>query len=263
MMRSFIVFMFLVAPSAVFAKGNMNIQRGGVGFLFPDHNSLVNPGQFATTHGSGLQFGYQASTTAGSAQAASSTFVYGNGTFGIGVGAMRTAVDLLQGASVDFLQGGLGFGLMKERMTIGASFGKSMTGVAGDDSTVSGAITFNGARRMGATVGVGYSRVLASGAHSGRIGLGYGFQSNNNLEFNLSFADLSNFNAWAASAYFTVAKNMFFLGAGYTYTAVGQTHDVGGRLGFVLGGSFDLSGTASYTVSSSAFTYGGMLRAAF
>lgn len=258
------VLTMIVLAGAVYAKGASNIQRGGLGFLFPDHNSFVNPGQFATAHGSALQLGYEQQSSTGGAKSAFPSFVYGNGNFGFGVAAARTGTSLTSSGSYsDTITPGLGFSLMKERMTVGASYTRSITTGAVGDGTIGATVTFQGARRMGASVGVGYNRTLGTNASSAVVGFGYGFQSSNALEFNLTLNDLNTVGDWTGAGYFNLAKDWFYMGAGYSYTKLTQVSAGQARLGFVLG-KVDLSGLISAPFTSGGtMTFGGTLRAAF
>lgn len=259
---AFAVLAFLASNSAHAAS--MNIQRGGLGFLFPDHNSFVNPGQFATAHGSALEFGYQTQSTTGGSQTVVPSFVYGNGSLGFGVQAMRAGTSLTTtGSYVDAVTAGLGFSAMKERMTIGASYSKILTSGMGTDGVLGATLTLQGARRMGAVFGLGYQRVLGLNTHSATFGFGYGFQSSNSLEANVQFNNLDDVNDFTASGFFNLGRQWFYMGAGYSFAKVSEVHSGQARVGFVMG-KVDVSGTVSAPFTSGgSLTYGGTLRAAF
>lgn len=247
------------------ARSGANIQRGGLGFLFPDHNSFANPGQFSTAHGSALQFAYTKDSATGGAQSISPSFVYGNGTFGLGLAGLRGGTSLTEsGQYADIITGGLGFSTMKERMTLGASFSKVLTdGMSTNDGTIAATLTLQGARRMGAVFGLGYQRTLGLDSHSGTFGFGYGFQTGNSLEANIQFNNLDDVNDFTASGFFNLGRQWFYLGAGYSFAKTTEVHSGAARVGFMMG-KVDVSGTiqAPFT-SGGSMVYGGTLRASF
>ena len=262
--KSLVVFAVgLMMVSTAHAR-SMNLQRGGLGFLFPDHNSFVNPGQFATAHGSALEFGYTTQSSTPAVMAANPSFVYGNGSFGLGLSAMRAGTSLTATDSfIDMGTAGLGFSAMKERMTIGATFSRIFTGTPVSDGTLGVSLTLQGARRMGAVFGLGYQRVLGLDTHSATFGFGYGFQSSNSLELNVNFSNLDDVNDFTASGFFNLGREWFYMGAGYSFAKLTEVHSGMGRLGLIFG-RVDLSGTVSAPFASGgSLTYGGTLRAAF
>jgi hypothetical protein len=253
----------LVATSAQ-ARSGSSLQRGGLGFLFPDHNSFVNPGQFATSHGSALEFAYQRQNVDGGTQSVGPSFVYGNGSFGLGLSAVRGGTSLSdEGSFVDLGTAGLGFSAMKERMTIGASYSRIFNGTAVNDGVVGATLTLQGARRMGAVFGLGYRRVLGPDTQAATFGFGYAFQSSNSLELNVDFNDLDDVNDFTASGFFNLGRRWFYMGAGYSFANLSEVHSGQARVGFILG-KVDVSGTiAAPFTSGGTLTYGGTLRAMF
>lgn len=264
MMRSrtlFVCLAILTLGTQSFARGGGNIMRGGLGFLFPDHNSFANPGQFAESRGMALQAQY-ARTNLPSVQMLAPSFVYGNGAMGLGVYGARAGATL--GSGSDQIGAGLGFALLKGRMTFGLGFDKQLGAGAGDGD-ISAQLNFNSANRRGAAFGIGYRRTLGSTVQSLSAGLGYSFMSNKNIELDIAFPSISSFGNFDLGAYFTTMAKFFYLGGGYLMNKQGATtHGAAGRLGFILGSSFDVSGTiGKYFGAGNPTTWGATLRASF
>ncbi len=264
MMRSrtlFIGLAILSLGTPSFARGGGNIMRGGLGFLFPDHNSFANPGQFAESRGMAIQAAYTKMDSP-TLHSVAPSFVYGNGAMGLGVYGARTGTTL--GTGADQIGAGLGFSLLKGRMTFGLGYDKQL-GVGTGNGDISAQLNFNPANRRGAAFGVGYRRTLGSTVQSLSAGLGYSFMSNKNLEVDIAFPSVSSFSNFNLGAYFTTMAKFFYLGGGYLMSKQGTTvHGAAGRLGFVLGSSFDFSGTiGKYFGAGNPTTWGGTLRASF
>ncbi len=257
---AFLVFFGLAVDG--FAASNSNLQRGGLGFLFPDHNSFSNPGQFGAATGTGLE-AYYGRDTASGPQVMTPSLVYGNGMFGLGAYASRSAAVLLSDTHSDTAGVGMGAVLLKGRVTLGAGYEHDLSSSGLGDIT--GTLTMNSPNRQGLSLGVAYTRGLASGVNSMKAGLGYSFMSNNNVEFNFALPDLTSMANFNLGAYFTTMKGMVYLSGGYVMTKAATTiHGASGRLGFMLGQNVDLSAWANYFfVTSSAVYYGGTLRFAF
>lgn len=251
---------FLGVSPLAHAKGGM-IMRGGQGFLFPDHNSTINAGQWALASGVGVEAMYTRSTT-GTSQTATPSVVYGNGRMGFGVAANRSGTDLLNNAT-NSIAGGLGFAMMKDVLTFGATYSQVLgTSSLGD---LSAQLNFNPSGRKGFAFGLGYTRGLGSGTNSATVALGYSFMHNNTLEVDFELPALDSFSNYNVSAHFTMMKQFIYLGGGYLLVNNGtMLHGATGRLGFVLGGSLDLSFWARYFFTTgSPIEYGGTVRVAF
>lgn len=246
-----------------YAAGGGAIQRGGIGFLFPDNNSFVNPGQFVDSMGSAFEARYTRTNVDGTNQTATPSLVYGNGTMGLGVYGSRSAVALLGSPTTDSVGAGLGFSLMKGRAVVGFRYDKTLGGT--DSGDASAMLTLNPAGRKGIAIGVGYTRNLTSAVGSVTAGLGYSFMHNNNLEVNVTFPDISALSAWNLGAYVTTLKMPCYLAAGYVMnkTAAATNSGVSARLGAMLGSAMDLSFTANYWfITGSPVTYGASFRVA-
>lgn len=257
------VFFVSLFSTSTFARGGGNILRGGVGFLFPDHNSFVNPGQFAATNGMAVEALYSTSNVPGAVQGARPSFVYGNGAFGLGANWTRSGANLSTGT--DSIGAGLGFALVKGRATVGLGYDRQLGAGAGNGD-INVTLTFNPANRRGAAFGLGYKTTLGSGVNGLTAGLGFAFGTGSNFEVDATWANINTLGTFDGSAVFTTAKRFFYMGGGYVMNkAATMTHGLTGRFGFVLGTSIDLSAMATkYFVSgSNSFAYGGSLRASF
>jgi hypothetical protein len=243
------------------AGGGGSIQRGGLGFLFPDNNSFVNPGQFVNGHATAVEALYSRQNVSGTSQDATPSIVYGNGTFGLGVYGSRDAVTLLGTPTTDTIGAGLGFGLMKGRAVVGLRYDKVLSGT--NNGVASGMLTLNPAGHKGIAIGVGYNRNLSTSVSAITAGLGYSFMHNNSLEVNVTFPDINTLSNWTLGAYLTTMKMPFYLGAGYLMVrnSITTQSGVSARMGFMLGSAMDLSLTTTYFfVTGSPVTYGASFR---
>lgn len=255
----------LCVSLSAFGKAT-NIQRGGLGILFPDHNSFANPGQFAVTYGLAIQGFYTRTDQTPTSQSVAPSLVFGNGRFGFGVYGARSGNDLGSSASsTDVVGGGLGISMLKKRITLGASFDKVLeSGVDGGIAKAS--LTFQSPSRKGPSIGAVFAApVNMTGVKNEvTVGFGHSFKSNTTMEANVKFSDLEDFKNFVAGGYVNLASRVLYLGAGYQFRNVGTQHAALGRLGVMLGSRVDLSvyGEKAF-VTGSALTYGGSLRASF
>lgn len=262
-------FLFLVVAAAfslpAYADKSTKIIRGGLGFLFPDNNSFVNPGQFPLSYGMAIEAGY-GRVNGTSDQSLTPSFVYGNGQLGLGVSYSRSGTDL-GSTSTSSLGAGLGMSFLKDKLTVGASYTRSLETPRTDDGTLGFTANLNGPQRMGPSLGVGFGTTLgatSANVQTGTLGVGYSFRSNQSIEGGLTFnnlSDTSDFNPFFAG---TFGSQYVYLGGSYTYLKTSTDHKVGGRLGFILGRYIDLSATATYVLKTGgAATYGATVRASF
>lgn len=250
----------LVASFSAFGKAT-NIQRGGLGVLFPDHNSFANPGQFSVTHGIAVEGLYVRTNQSGGLQSVTPSVVFGNGRLGLGAFVNRIGTSFASSSSFDFAGVGAGFSLLKQRLTIGASYSTSLDGLAGSGK-LKGSITLQSPTRQGPSLGAVIESTGSSKA--GTIGVGYSFHSNKAMEANVRFNSFSDLSDFVASGFVNLASQALYLGAGYQYTNLGIHHAALARLGVVLGGNIDVSLYGGYAFASgSPVTYGGSFRASF
>lgn len=267
MMKASLLVLALVVGAATpaYADKSTKILRGGLGFLFPDHNSFSNPGQFPLSYGMAIETGYTRANGS-SDQALTPSFVYGNGKVGLGAFYSRSGTDLGT-ASTSSVGVGLGTSFIKDKFTFGASYARALETVRVNDGFVQVTANLNGPQRKGPSLGVGVGTTLkqvGGDRQNGNIGLGYSFRSNENFEAGLKFNDLrdtSNFSPYAAG---TFGSQYVYMGGSYTYEKTDEDHVVAARLGFIIGRYIDLSALASYVLETGgAATYGATLRASF
>src|SRR4051812_29699986 len=98
-LKIFVSFVILFAAVTAQARGGGNIMRGGLGFLFPDHNSFNNVGQFAADHGMAVEALYARTNQGGGPQTILPSFVYSNGAMGLGFYGSHTGTSLISGGS--------------------------------------------------------------------------------------------------------------------------------------------------------------------
>lgn len=251
---------FFAGSSAFAATGG--IMRGGLGFLFPDHNSFSNEGQFAASRGIGIQASYT-KTDVVDLHALGPSFVYGNGNVGFGVYGSRFGTDISDSTG-DTIGAGLGLALFKGRATIGVGYGAAMSSMGNGNLDLT--LTMNPANHKGASLGVGYTMGIGGGTSALIAGLGYSFDSNANFEVNFRLPSISDFSSWNLEAYFTTMKSILYLGGGYIMSnaAGSMSHTASGRLGFILGRSVDLSFIIGKTFATPGpMTLGGTFRVSF
>jgi hypothetical protein len=247
------------------ADRSTKIIRGGQGFLFPDHNSFENPGQFPLAYGMAFEAGYTKANGAAT-QSLTPSFVYGGGGFGIGAFYARSGNDI--GSSAASSAGaGLGVSFLKDRLTVGASYNRSLESVRSSDGNLGVQINLNAPQRKGPSVGIGVESTLNAtlgDTQSARGAVGYSFRTNDNIEAGIKFNNLRNTSDFSPYFAGTLGSQYVYAGAAYTYHKTLEDHEVEGRLGFILGRYIDLSALASYVLESGgATTYGATLRASF
>lgn len=266
-----VVTMFTLSATS-HAAGKSMLSRGGLGFLFPDHNSFNNPGQFSLDKGFGFEGSYDTqSSTVGSVAAAGASAVYSTGHFGLGAFGNRAGTSFsTTGTFVDTAGAGLGFAMAKERLTLGVSATKVMTtAFSTNDGVVGVGLTWNGSKREGFTLGAGVTTTLNDSVADKRsvtAGLGYGFKNGYSVEGDFNLPDMNATSAYTFSGYLNMTGKMFYFSGGGVYDATSAvaTQSAKGRLGIVLGNTFDLSGTVTYPFQTGGNpTYGGTARLAF
>lgn len=259
--------MILVPSICQGAKAATGILRGGYGFLFPDHNSFLNPGQMAISYGAAFETSYErADLTDG--QSVTPSFVFGTGTFGLGAYANRLGTQLEDGAtSVDSVGGGLGVALFKSRLTLGAAYARSIDAYQMSDGTGWVTVTYNGPQRKGPAIGVAATTTvnLAGGDHQGALAaIGYSFRSNRSLEVVARLNDIRDTDSYVGGAYGTFGMDFLYVAGGYEYTNLTAQHRAAARLGFIIGRFIDISAFGTRVLTKvGETTYGGSLRASF
>lgn len=273
MKRSYVFVLALALAFSFGAQGarKMKVIRGGLGFLYPDHNSAANPGQMSRDDGTSLEAKYTRTSDATPVQSLTPSLAYSNGRLALFAVGTRSGSSFDPDQSTDVAGGGIGFSLGKRRVVnVGASYFTSLESTGTNLSTVKGTINLNPARDQGMSLGVAVGTTMGGTTNpiAGTIGLGYsGKNRNNNIEANLTFNDISATDNYTLSGFFTLGGAMYYFGGGYKHTNVGTTSsgEAVGRLGFVLGrgGNVDISALGNYDLQSSVVTYGGSLRVNF
>lgn len=274
-----ITFAIVFATGAAHAARKGNVIRGGQGFLFPDHNSLVNPGQLSLSKDTGLQASYaRQDLTVGpvtsTVQTATPSLAYANGRVGIGISASRIGTSLDSDNSSDIGTAAFGFALGKRTpVTIGATYTRTLDGNATNDGVVGAMVNLNPSKGEGFTIGVGGTMVLNStsgpSTKTAIVGLGYsGRNRNNNIEANFSLPDIDDTSSYKVGGYATLGGQSYYIGAGYEYLKAtsGDTSNLLGRAGFVLGrgSDVDFSVFINYQLEDgSKPLYGATLRVTF
>lgn len=259
--------LMLAAPSQAASKSM--ISHGGLGFLYPDHNSFANPGQFALDHGAGFEIDYSTAKSTGttSLQTATPSFVWSNGNFGLGVFGSRSGSSLTDSITkTDSVGAGLGFALAKGRLTVGLTGERSIDVNQSNDGTVGGTVNWNGDKGMGFSAGLGANTSLNNAAgdvRKGTAALGWGFNPMTKVEAVATFNDLADFGNYNLGGFLTVEGHMFYFSGGYNYLMSSKKSQLRGRAGLEFG-HVDFSAFVDYTtVVGSNPTFGGTLRVAF
>ncbi len=265
---SVVSFAALLISSVGQAYGGPTISRGGLGFLFPDHNSFVNPGQFALDKGTAVDMSYTTQTNSGTTdQSLTPSVVYGGGNFGFGVDVTRTGTSLTNTAEKsDSVGAGMGVALDHEHITVGVAASRSIDVNQTNDGIVGGTLTWNGDKRMGFTTGVAVNTTInqaGGNTQTGTAAVGWGFNQMTRVEVDATFNNLNNFSDYDLGAFITMQGNMLYAAAGYNYLMLAAESQLQGRLGLTFG-RFDISGYVSDTLNSGdGVEFGGAVRLAF
>jgi len=252
------------------AGGKSTLSRGGLGFLFPDHNSFINPGQFALDQGGAFQAGYDTASVLGfTVVSVTPSFVWGNGgRFGFGVYGNRAGISLTDSTGyTDSVGAGMGVALVKEKLTLGLRGIRDLSTGATSDGTVGASLNLNGSKRNGFTAGVGVQTTLNQAVAETRVAtaaLGYGFKSTSAVEAVATLNNIDDTNDWSMAGYLNLSGQMFYFSGGASYGNLLQNTSVEGRAGFVLGNRFDVSAKVVYPLETGGIpVYGGTARLAF
>ncbi|MBI4403533.1 MAG: hypothetical protein HY537_05200 [Deltaproteobacteria bacterium] len=269
------VCVLVIASSAAFGAKNTMMRRGGVGFLFLDHNNLgANPGHLAQDVGTGIEIGYtrqKVGTTDSTAQTLTTSVAYGNGNLGIGVFGNRASTDLTKGdLSADTVGAALGGSFAKQQLTVGASYQRTISSGTTNNGAFLGSLVYSGAGGTGIAIGAQADLTLAK-AGSNTVGatgaIGYAFKDRlSSVEATFNFPDVNRTSEYIGSGYLNVGYKIMYFGGGYNYIKTSATgvSQAQGRVGVLLGSYVDLSAVAQYQfVSGSTLAYGGTLRASF
>jgi hypothetical protein len=261
--------LLLAAAPSQAASGKSTISRGGLGFLFPDHNNFNNIGQTALDKGTSIELDYGVTpvTGASNVQMATPSIVFSTGSFGLGAFVQRSGTSLTETANkTDTVGAGLGFALAKQRLTIGVQGYRSIDIAQSSDGTVGASLAWNGDKRVGFTAGAGVTTTLNQAnedTRAGTVALGWGFNPMTKVEVVAKLNNLSDTNDYDLGGYLTYEGNVFYFSGGYNYLAQSKDSQVRGRAGLAFG-KFDLSAFVDYTiVDGGSPAYGGTARVTF
>lgn len=265
---------FLVTACLLFsisgeAKKSMFL-RGGQGFLYPDHNSFVNPGQLARNMGFGMQLAYGVQEVLGtSIQAGTLSASHSGKTMSFGVAATRLGAQFDANGS-DSVDAGVGFNLGK-RATLGIRYERQIDEGQVNDGNATVGFNFNPSKSSGVSLGAAYHTTLnaITNVAGATVGIGYSNKDpNDNFELNVYLPDLNSTSAYIASLHGTIASKVVYFGASYIYdNSVGTTaqSSAKARFGYVFGKKmpWDLSAFTTYSLETGVEPlFGATLRAA-
>lgn len=258
-------FLGLLLSTLGFAKGGPTMLHGGVGFLFPDANEFINPGQLALNRGFAMQANYLR-TNGSQEQSLTPSMVLGGGNFGIGVYGNRFGPNLASPfQSTDVVGGALALSLLKDHITFGVLYDREISIGQVSDGNLSVSLNYNGKARTGLSVGVkGTSTVNALYRNrSATAGIGFGFTPLINAEVYYRMNNVELKSDTAIGAAFTLAGRVTYLSGGYEHLNIPSVGRAVGRLG-VNWGILDLSARFEKTLSKNhQYSYGGSMRFSF
>lgn len=241
------------------------IARGGLGFIYNDHNNFSNPGQFALSNATAFAAEY--TRTGAMTQEVAPSLVMGTGGFGIGVAGSRQGTSLTEASQKsDAVTGALGVSLDSDKVTIGVSGTRSLEDTRTEDAALAGTFTINGERKTGFAVGAGFATTLNSqlrDVESGTVAIGYGFSPTTSFEIDGQFHDLNDVNNFTTYGVFTTsAQPLYFSGSVGYLNLLAQT-ELAARVGVIVG-KLDFSGLIKYSTQAGVDpTIGGNLRMVF
>jgi hypothetical protein len=282
----------LLLTTAAHAENRNMMRRGGLGFIYTDFNSFNNVGEFALDKGVAAQIegmttlsstssttstspsspGGNASTTtsSGNTLTAEPSLVMSNGKVGFGIKDDRVGTNLTtSGNYSDVIEAGLGAALIKDRVTLGVDYSKTISGSVPDNGVVGADLTIQGAGRTGAAIAFGGSQELSavSGTNltTAKGAIGYGFRNRTSIEADIVFNNvMNNSKDYTLSGFFTTEARVIYFSGGVQYQALSAVTSVLGRLGFVLGKYVDFSVIGSFPFASGNNpTLGGTFRVVF
>src|SRR3989338_7425988 len=154
-----VAILFILLSGSCFAKGAGPIERGGLGFLFSDNNNFVNPGLFGSSRAFAMDAKYDTASN-GITKGVSTSAVFGSGAVGIGAFGSRSGSNLsTSGSYADTAGVGLGLGMAKGRVLIGAGYRRGVSTGQTDDGRVNATMTFKNSDK-GVAFGLGATTEL-------------------------------------------------------------------------------------------------------
>jgi hypothetical protein len=282
----------LMLTTTAHAESNHTMmRRGGLGFIYTDFNSFNNVGEFALDRGVAVQVegtstlnaasstsstqpstpgGTVSTTTSGNVITAEPSLVMSNGKVGFGIKDDRSGSNLTtSGNYTDVLEAGLGAALIKDRVTLGVDYSKTISGTSPDNGVIGADLTIQGANHAGAAIAFGASQELSAVTGTNltvaKGGIGYGFKSHSSIEADVTFNNvMNNSKDYTLSAFFNTEAKVIYFSGGAQWQALSEVTSALGRLGFVLGKYVDFSVVGSFPFASGSNpTLGGTFRVAF
>ena len=257
----------LVFLSSSFGLGKprTDLPRGGMGLLFPDQNSVSNPGQISQTPGSAMQVHYARVNTG--YEEVKPSFVFSSKGWSLSVEATRAGTKVSDsGSSSDSLTLGSGMSFGKQRFSAGVVYDRSIDSSQSGSGTIGGVITMQDPKKNGPSLGLKATTTLGKSTNTkaASVGLGYSFKANNSVEGVVEFPDTSSTSDYNLSAFMNLGFKIMYLSFGDTYSKGSASHLAKGRIGAVFGSAFDLSAVAEHTFKTGQNPLiGATLRASF
>jgi hypothetical protein len=261
-----ISFLALILSTLGFAeKGGPMMPHGGLGFLFPDANEFINPGQLALNKGFAMQGEYTRVNDSQSQEITPSA-VFGTGKFGIGAFADRINTNLTSSTgATDRMGGALGIAVAQQRLTFGVGYDRETSVGQVDDGNLGVSANYIGKERKGFSLGAKAGttvNALIRNRHA-IFGVGYGFTSATSLELVYILNNLERTSDYAYGAAFNLGNRHFYFSAAYTYFKIPALGLAATRLGVNLG-PIDISGhVEKFLDKSYQYSYGGSFRVSF
>lgn len=262
------LFAFVLSSSE--AKMSGSILRGGLGYLYPDHNNFNDPGQLALDHGTGIEVLWETNQGGNQTQKALPSLVYSNGKIAVGFYGSRVGQSLTNYGSYNALDtiGAMGAFSWMDMVTVGVGYSQNISAGAPAANTLLASVNINSKGGKGVSIGAVASKnlspqtaTLSSNPYNFTVGVGYAFLHNNAIEFDIN---LNSNNQYTPEVNFVFGGMSSYVGLKVKYLyQQGNNYEAEGRLGIIVREAFDISALASYTFTQgSTLTYGATLRLA-
>lgn len=269
-MKKFLILSVLYLAATAQAQ-DMTIMKGGQGFLFPDFNEFTDPAHLTMSKGSAIQAKFAETQSTSAVQEGNVSFATSNGRVGFGAYGDASGASITDFSNTTQKAGAeLAFDLVKDRVSLGVSYNRTLSSSATNDGTINGSMIIAGSKGTanGVALAIGAGTDLnaqSNPTQTATIALGYAFKENNNIEADVVFNDWSNLSDYTAGAFLTLGSQMVYFGVGAKYAALTQEKTFMGRIGLNLGKAADISAYGGYDMKSGSNTptYGGALRFSF
>ncbi len=253
---SFVIVLTVV--SAV-AQAKVDMNRGGVGFLYQDFNGITNPGHFAKPR----TYAAEGSYVRGGSSLTTYGMSLGLGMGQFGFGAFGNMYSSVAGGNTLSAGGAVGIDVVKDRFNVGASFVKGLSSSSSSLAAASMVVTPSG--MSGVALGFGATTTLGTVTATRNVtaALGVGSRSGLSGEVNATAHTLSDLSNIEAAGFVNWSNNSIYLGTGFNYYLSSKSHLVEARVGFIFPRlDFSFFGSTSFS-SGSSMTYGTAVRSTF